>query len=100
MDKSYVTMSTCPICKEPTGTLLLDRRLKERFDRYTVNPTEVCDKCQKKYLKTGVMLINPHTGRLAVIKISAFKRIFDKEVPEKHIAFVDDEVLDKLGIES
>lgn len=98
MEKSYVTMEGCPICQKENGTILLDRRLRNTFDRITINPTGVCDKCKKKYLKSGVLLINPHNLRLAVIKISAFKRIFNMPVPEKHIAFMEDEVFDKLEL--
>ena len=97
MDKSYVTMALCPICNKDTGTILLDRRLRDRFEMHTVTP-EPCDKCRKKYLKTGVMLINRDTGALVVMKQSAFTRIFDKPVPSKHIAFTDSEVFNRLGL--
>lgn len=93
MDKSYVTITLCPICKEDNGSLLLDRRLKPRFDMHTIDPTQPCDKCKEKYLKKGVMLINPETCSLAVIKVSAFKRMFNVPVPEKHIAFAEEQVI-------
>ena len=96
--KSYVTMEQCILCQKDTGALFLDRRLKNSFDRHTTLPHSVCDKCKKKYLSKGVMLVNPHTGRLAVLKTSAFKRIFDKPVPKHRIAYTDDDVLDKLGV--
>lgn len=96
--KSYVTIAVCPICHKETGELLLDRRLRNKFNMHTVTPNP-CDKCKEKYLKKGVMLINPQNGRLAVIKTSAFKRIFNAKVPTKKIAYTDDEVLDKLGVE-
>lgn len=38
MDKSYVTLATkyCPMCGEEweTGEILLDKQLKNRFDRH------------------------------------------------------------------
>lgn len=95
-EKSYVTLAVCPICKKETGTLLLDKRLKDRFEMHTITP-EVCKKCEKKYLKEGVMLMNPETGALVVIKVEAFKRIFDKPVPPKHICFTEQAVLDYLN---
>lgn len=97
MDKSYVTMTICPICKKETGELLFDRRLRPTFEMHTMTPNP-CDKCKKKYLKEGIMLLNPKTGALVVIKVSAFKRIFNVPVPDKHIAFVEQEVLEKLGL--
>lgn len=98
MDKSYVSMEACPICQQPTGTILMDRRLKDSMERYTINPTAVCDDCKAKYLDKGVMLINPQTCRLSVIKDEAFKRIFDKPLPPKKIAFCDEEVFVQLGL--
>lgn len=96
MDKSYVTIGACPICQGDLNLLLLDRRLRPKFEMKTVIPTEVCDKCKEKYLKNGVMLINPNSGKLVVLKDSAFKRMFNKPLPSKKIAFTDDELLDKL----
>ena len=75
--KSYVTMFTCPICKKENGTIGLDKRLKESFEMYTPS-SEPCDKCRKKYLKTGILIINPENGDLVVLKTTALKRIFDK----------------------
>lgn len=94
--KSYVTIEKCVICQGDTGSLFLDRRLKERFEMYTSTPSSVCEKCRKKYLKTGVLLINPDSGGLVVLKESAFKRIFDVPVPAKRIAFCEEEVLKRL----
>ena len=96
MDKNHVTMEVCPICRKSTGAILLDQRLRKRFEMHTVNPTHVCKACRKKYLKKGVMLIDPTTGALVVIKDEAFKRIFNKPIPKQKIAFTDAEVLGKL----
>ena len=98
MDKSYVTLEICPICKKDTGTILIDRRLKASFEMHTMNPTSVCDDCRKKYLTKGVMIINPETGRLVVLKDSAFKKIMDCPIPVKKIAFAHDDLLDKLQV--
>jgi len=96
MSKSYVTMEKCVICGKSTNALFLDMRLKDTFDTCTTTPTSLCDECKEKYLKNGVMLINPETGKLVVIKDSAFKRIFDKPIPKHKIAFTDNEVLSAL----
>lgn len=97
MEKSYVTLAVCPICRKDTGTLLMDRRLKPTFEMHTVTP-EPCDECREQYLTRGVLLIEENTGSIAVIKVSAFKRIFDKEVPSRHIAFVEQGLLKKIGV--
>lgn len=93
MDKSYVSLAVCPICREDTGTLLLDQKLRPKFDKKTVTP-EPCETCKEKYLKNGVMLLNPETGGLVVIKVSAFKRAFNIPVPAQHIAFCEQQVLE------
>ncbi len=96
-DKSYVTLECCPICGNETGNLLLDRRMRDTFEKYTINPTSVCSVCKEKYLKEGILLINPKTGSLAVIKESAFKRIFDKTpLPVHRIAFAEEELIQKF----
>lgn len=94
-DKSYVTMAICPICQKETGTILLDSHLRPKFERHTVTP-DPCDKCKKKYLKDGVLLFDPTTGGLVVLKLSAFKRMFNVPVPPKHIAFVEAGLLKQL----
>jgi hypothetical protein len=95
MDKSYVTLAICPICKEETGTLLLDKRLRPKFERHTVTP-EPCEKCGKKYLSKGVLIFNPETGSLVVLKDSAFKRIMNIPIPKKKICFAHEDVLERL----
>ena len=94
-DKSYVTMAICPICTEDTGDIVIDMRLRPVFDRRTVFP-EVCTKCRSKYLTQGVLVINPRTGSLVVLKDDAFVRAFDRPVPEKRIAFVEEDVIQAI----
>jgi C4-type Zn-finger protein len=95
-DKSYVTIGICPICGGDLNLLLLDRRLKERFEMKIMVPTEVCDKCKKDYLTKGVLIINPETGRLVVLRDSAFKRLMNIPIPKTKICFAHDDVLDML----
>jgi len=94
-DKSYVSMGLCPICHKENGTILMDRRLKDTFEMHTLT-AEPCDACKKKYLTKGVMVLNPETGDVVVLKLSAFKRIFTCPVPPKHIIFAHDDVMQRL----
>jgi hypothetical protein len=97
MDKSYVTMEKCVICGKPTNALFLDRRLRSVFERYTTTPTSVCDACRKKYLSEGVMMINPQSGRLLVLKDEAFKRLFPQiPIPKGKITFAEEEVFERI----
>lgn len=103
MEKSYVTIALCPICKKDLNMLLMDRRLKPTFNMHTVIPHEVCNDCKKKYLSIGVMLISPKTGSLVVLKTATFKKLFTKPVPKTHIVFCEDTVLEhinKLSLEN
>ena len=51
-DKSYVTLeqAVCPACGRAfeTGNLLLDQRLRKRFDRFTVTGFQMCPEDQQK----------------------------------------------------
>lgn len=95
--KSYVTLAKCVICKEDTGELLLDRRLRDRFEMYTTFPDSVCKTCREKYLSDGVMIINPDSYDLIVLRVEAFTRIFNKPIPPQHIAFCDQEVINRIN---
>jgi len=94
-DKRYVGMQICPVCRKESTGILLDRGLKDSLPRESLG-IEPCDKCKDKYLKNGTMLINPETMDLKIIKDSAFKRIFNKDIPKKKIAFCEQGVLDFL----
>ena len=96
-DKSYVTLAICPICKNETGELLLDRRLRPQFEMHTIIPYSVCDNCKKTYLSKGVMLIDPKTGSLCVLRDVAFRGLFHKKIPKNKIVYCSQEVLDKIN---
>lgn len=85
----------CMICHEEVILLARKNARGELPEKGSIMP-EVCDKCKKKYLSKGVLLINPNNGRLVVLKDEAFKNIFSEPIPDKKIAFTDDELLDKL----
>ena len=93
-------MTLCPICQKENGALLLDRRLRKTFEHFTIDPKGVCDKCKKQYLSVGVLLINPQTGSLLILKDSAFKRLFSIPIPVNKITFAEEEVIDRITKES
>ena len=73
---SHVGMVLCCICHEPFE-IVSNRQLKPTLYREIIIPGEVCDKCRNSYLKEGVMLINPDTGSLVVVKDEALERILN-----------------------
>ena len=95
-DKSHVSMECCAICHEETGTILLDTKLRQKFEMHTINPASVCQECKDKYLSKGVLLINPKTGSLVVISDEGFKRMTDMPIPQKKIVFAEEEMIQQL----
>ena len=119
-DKSYVTLETnqCVVCgiEFDTGSLLLDKRLKDRFDKHTCTGMGMCPEHQQLYDDGYIALvaideaasvtsanrstIKPEdafrTGMVAHIKKEAWANIFNIPVPDKGIAFVSEEVIEML----
>jgi len=118
-EKSYVSMeaAVCPACarKHQTGTILLDRRLRERLDRETVTHWAPCPEHQEMLDDGRVLLVEidyeksdklPNgnvlpegayrLGAVAALKVDAFKRVFNVPVPEKRLAFVGSEIVAAL----
>jgi hypothetical protein len=118
-DKSYVTMeqNVCIVCGKPfdTGALLLDRRLTNRFERYTVTGWGMCPEDAQKHADGFIALVecdeersnargkatmNPQdayrTGTLCHIKAEAFRHVFNAPLPPKGVAFVGPGVIEKL----
>jgi hypothetical protein len=87
MENAFVALETCPICNQNTGTILLDRRLRPKFSKQTINPATTCADCKDKYLKEGVLIINPETGSFVVLKEEGFKRRFNIPIPTQRIVF-------------
>lgn len=52
MPKSYVTMEqqVCPICtkQHDTGSILMDRRLRDTFETHTVTGWGLCEECEQR----------------------------------------------------
>ncbi len=102
VDPTHVAMAVCPICGETSGVILSTEiengHLKKVFTRkYYVDPTIVCPACREKYLTDGILLINPESCNLAVLKLSAYERIFPGQViTDDHIVFADEALIETL----
>jgi hypothetical protein len=118
MEKSYVTLEQkiCVVCTKEydTNALLLDKRLKPRFDMHTTTGFGMCPEHEKMAADGYVALVacDPErstvrdnhtkpqdayrTGRLAHLKLDAFRGLFGQEPPENLVCFCDDELIDKL----
>ena len=118
MNKSHVTIEQqqCIVCGEvfDTGSLLLDKRLRERFDHTTLTGWGMCPvhmklyddgyialiECDEKYSAIVNNRVQPEeayrTGTVAHIRKEIFTQIFDTSVPEQGIAFVEKAVIEKI----
>lgn len=89
----------CMICHREV-IMMATRDQKNKLPEKDSMLPSVCKKCHEKYLTEGILLINPDTGRLVVLKESAFVQIFSKvdikKALEMRICFTDDEILDKI----
>lgn len=104
------TIPHCFLCGEAKNEIILAGHLKGDAEapKNMVWDKEPCDKC-KEHMEMGIILIsvrngesgeNPYrTGGWIVLKEEAFRRIFNgcDDVLEKRMAFVPDEVWDKIG---
>lgn len=121
MDKSYVTLeqNVCPICGKlfETNNILLDTRMRERFEHHTVTGWGFCPDC-KASLKDGEYLaligcdntksksepngnIKPEnayrTGEIIWMRRVVFARIFNTQLPDDMcFVFVEPEVIQRL----
>jgi hypothetical protein len=88
------------ICRREV-IMMARKNTKEKLpERGTVLP-QVCEECREKYLKEGILLINPDNGRLIVLREEAFKHFFRDdetraETIKRRIAWTEDAVLDML----
>lgn len=97
------TMPICIICNEEKGTIaLLGNKYKGEAPKHMLLDIEPCEKCTKLYLKSGTLLVEVEadqhtpTGMVTVIKDSAFKRVFNQEVPKNKITKVEKGILQIL----
>lgn len=114
--KSYVTLEqhVCPICTKThdTGTILIDKKLKDRFEQYTVTGWSLCKDCEELHKKNYLALVaidetkskRPYkpdtvyrTGEIVHIRYEAAKQVFDNPDLEKHtFVFVKPAVITML----
>lgn len=117
MTKSYVTLEqhVCPACGTTfdTGSLLLDRRLRDRFEMKTVTGMELCPEHQQKVDEGYVILveIDPaksqgylhskkpqdvwRTGPIVYLKREAAAQIMPT-IGDNPLAWIDADVTAKL----
>jgi hypothetical protein len=120
-EKSYVSLEqhVCVVCGVAfdTGSLLLDRRLRARFDHYTATGWGLCAEHRKLFddgyvalvecdpqrsgLSLGGDRLKPEqayrTGRLAHVRREAFARLFNVSIEAKQACvFVERGVIERL----
>lgn len=120
MSKSYVTMEQklCPICgtKHDTDALLLDTRMRDKFEMKTVSGYGLCKECQSKRDNEYIALVvcdetksniagdtlkmeNAYrTGEIFHIKKEAAKQIFNKvkDIAKRDMVFIDSKLAKQL----
>jgi len=111
MDKSYVTLeqAVCPVCGvgHDTGNLLLDKRMRKRFDKYTPTHYAMCPEHLKLKNEGYVALIECkneptkledaiRTGQVAHIKDSAWAAVFNAPLPKNMVCFIQEGVIGGL----
>jgi hypothetical protein len=119
MTKSYVTMeqAACLVCCKTfeTGNLLLDKRLRERFDMHTLTGWGLCDDCTPMHEQGYIAIVgcdpekstaepdgsilpeNAHrTGEVAHLRIEAWDTCFNIPLPKEPAVFATQDVVDWL----
>ena len=119
-DKSWVTLEQhrCIVCGKnyDTGSLLLDKRLRDTFEHHTLTGTGLCPEHEKLHKEGYVALVEidplkSHAGGRTILKpdevwrngvLMHMKRtvardVFNAEVPDTQpMMFIDAEVTAKL----
>jgi len=120
MTKSFVTLERekCPVClsEHDTGTLLLDKRLREQFEHHTLTGWGLCEICEAKHADGYVAMIacdedksqkEPNgtiklegayrTGAIAHVRRTVAAQIFNcAESLDKPFVFCDQGVIEYL----
>ena len=117
MEKSYVSMEkkVCAVCTKEfeTNSILLDRRLRNSMERYTVTGFGHCPECQAKIDEgfLALVVIDPskserlpngnmsaegawRTGEIIFLKRSC--KIFVPKPPPVDMVFIDEEAAAKI----
>ena len=104
-EKSYVALEQhqCPICGElfDTGNLLLDRRLKDSLEKYTVTGFSPCPEHQKLldagYIAAICFLPNGAGAKGSVmLKKDYAERLFNEPLGDNKIIRIDEGTLSLL----
>ena len=123
MDKSHVSMEQkiCSVCGKvfDTGSLLLDRKLKKRFEQHTITGFDLCPEHKQKFDEGFIALvvvdetksnidektqtIKPEnayrTGEIVHMKREVFNKFFDTKVDNKTpIVFIEPRSFNKHKI--
>jgi hypothetical protein len=118
-DKSHVSMEQhlCIVClaEHDTGSILLDRRLRDSLKPKTTTGWGMCPACEQKRADGFIALVacdpakseiagdrvrDPggayRTGDIIHIKREAFAKVFNVPAPDKGVCFVEPAVVDML----
>jgi hypothetical protein len=114
--KSFVTMETkiCIVCgtEHESGSILLDTRMRDRFDHHTPTGWGMCDTCEAQRNSGFVAMVEANnsdpskgtlapsdaarTGRIVWLKREAFEQVFNVPVPDKGVCFIEPGVIEQL----
>ena len=114
MTKSHVTMEQhcCPVCTKihDTGAVLLDTRMREMFDAYTVTAWGLCPQCKALDGQGYLALIEAkdngrrsakleeivRTGRVAHVRRTAWEKITEQPMPDGPFMLITPEAFTAL----
>ncbi len=105
--KSHVSMEQhqCPVCFTvfDTGSILLDKRLRDSMERHTVTGHSLCTECEQKKADGYVALVEADErtkqplGRTLHVKTHVFEQIFNNvPVPPQMVCYVPPAVVDQI----
>ncbi len=119
MEKSHVGLEqqVCIVCgtKFDTGALLLDTRLRERFEKHVVTGWGMCPEhaklkadgyvaivgCDASKMPLSCKRVKPEdayrTGRIAHLREHVFAEVLGQRPPEGGVVFGEDDLIDKLA---
>jgi hypothetical protein len=101
------TISQCILCgKEKNEIALLGAGYKGEAPMRMVTSIEPCDRCKKKFLTKGTMLVEARqdehghvipTGRVSVVKDAAYRKMTNIPAPKK-VVFIEPDAYERLGL--
>jgi len=104
--KSHVSLEQhqCPVCLSvfDTGSILLDKRLRESMEQHTVTGQSLCPSCVDRKEQGYIALIeadertHKRLGRVVHLRSEAWGKVFNVPPPEGGICMVPSAVIDQL----